>query len=293
MQKRASLQSHSVFFAPLPSDNAVYRDKKSIRLPYAEDFPKLHYHDRYEIGICESGEGLFLSDGQYSAVREGDVIFIPPNVQHYSRSVCADSPCLCRFFYFRPDEINATLRTVSPDGGEKARLTALRIPPVIRRCDFPVAHALLLDAVNSCKSATSEPEGSAILRISLFLLEGALLCALPDAPAQRSAPRGEEQRVAEFISLHYAEDQSTPELAAMCYLSESQLRRRFVRAYGMPPIAYRNALRCRIACELLSTTALTVAEIGERVGFKSTSDLYRSFKKIYSVPPQRYRGKNT
>ena len=131
-----------------------------------------------------------------------------------------------------------------------------------------------------------------MLRLALFILEESESGSQTENCTLEHKGKGAEQQVAEFISLHYAEEHSAKELAAMCYLSESQLRRRFVCAYGMPPIAYRNALRCRIAEELLSTTSLTVAEISTRVGFKCTSDLYRSFYRLYSVSPRKYRNKS-
>ena len=93
----------------------------------------------------------------------------------------------------------------------------------------------------------------------------------------------------EHIEKHPELNTSVSELAAMCYLSESQLRRRFMASYGQPPIAYRNSLRCRIACELLTSTELPVAEIAERVGFGNVSDFYRMFRKLHGIAPYEYK----
>jgi AraC-like DNA-binding protein len=57
----------------------------------------------------------------------------------------------------------------------------------------------------------------------------------------------------------------------------------------MPPIAYRNRVRCRIAAELLTKSTLSIAEIADRVGFGSTSDFYRAFRTFYAVSPSEYR----
>ena len=115
MQKRAFSQ-YEAFFAPLPvkADEPIFFDQRSVGLPFAEDFPKLHYHDRYEIGICESGEGLFLCEGRYSSVSAGDLMFVAPQDRHYSRSLHKDELCRCRFLYVSADAVNAAL-------GEKAR----------------------------------------------------------------------------------------------------------------------------------------------------------------------------
>ena len=97
--------------------------------------------------------------------------------------------------------------------------------------------------------------------------------------------------VVEFLSIHYMESQSAAELAEICHLSESQLRRHFIAAYGMPPIAYRNFMRCKIAAQLLVRTDLSISEISEKVGFSCTSDFYRAFMKHHSVSPSEYRNR--
>ena len=288
MQKRASFQASKTLFAPLPSDSDVFCDKKQIRLPYAEDFPVLHYHDRYELGICEEGEGLFLSEGKYSALSAGDIIFISPGARHYSRSIYPNAPCSCRFFYFRPDPIRATLELHSPDRAKYETL-ARKVPTVIRRSEFPSAHRLLSELAEDCRKSLEVAAPRAFLRLALFLMEAEDLLGLTATEPSGTQNHGAEERVAEFISLHYSESHSASELAAMCYLSESQLRRRFIASYGQPPIAYRNSLRCRIACELLTSTELPVAEVAERVGFGNVSDFYRMFRKAYGVAPYEYK----
>ena len=77
---------------PAPSVATVYFDKAPVHLPYADDFSKLHYHDRYEIGVCLDGEGLFLSGDVFSTVSKRDIVFIPPEVSHYSRSLTREKP---------------------------------------------------------------------------------------------------------------------------------------------------------------------------------------------------------
>ena len=66
-------------------------------------------------------------------------------------------------------------------------------------------------------------------------------------------------------------------------------KRKFVKAYGRPPIAYRNSLRCKIADELLLHTNLSISEIAERIGYSTPADFYRSFLKIHGVTPSDRR----
>jgi AraC-like DNA-binding protein len=57
----------------------------------------------------------------------------------------------------------------------------------------------------------------------------------------------------------------------------------------MPPIAYRNSLRSSIAAELLLRTEFSISEISTKLGFTSSSDFYRAFRKQYGESPSEYR----
>jgi AraC-like DNA-binding protein len=269
----------------------LYFDKKTVVLPYAEGFNKLHYHDRYEIGICEEGEGLFLSEGIFSYVSKGDVIFIAPKHSHYSRSLNKEAPCVCRFAYLRDKTVEELFLFLN-NGKDASALKAKEkaIPPIIHNSEHPKLVAMISDIIEACKKDTADTAALSVLRMALLLLEA------PDefGDAKKFASiehisDGVVANIAEHISLHYNESETVRELAALCYLSESQLRRRFISVYGVPPIAYRNSLRCKIAAELLTRTRLPISEISERIGYTSTSDFYRAFKKMYNASPSTYR----
>ena len=284
-------KQYQMLFKPLPvqSNEVLYFDKEAVSLPYAEDFPRLHYHDRYEIGVCESGEGLFLSEGEYFSVSKGDLIFIPVESRHYSRSLRAESPCRCRFIYLRAQELEGLVHDCSREDIGK-------IPAVIRPSRYPQAAALISEITEACKHNYPNKERLVALRAALLVLEAERWFSeserATDFEAQKCAVCENDEvvlRVAEFLALNYNGSHSMRDLASSCFISESQLRRRFCAEYGMPPIAYRNRLRCNIASELLIKTSLSVYDISERVGYSAVSDFYRIFKKNFGVSPSEYR----
>ena len=59
----------------------------------------------------------------------------------------------------------------------------------------------------------------------------------------------------------------------------------------MPPLAFRNALRGRVAAELLCRTEWSVGQIAEQVGYSTPSDFYRAFCQLYGMSPSEYRKK--
>jgi hypothetical protein len=101
----------------------------------------LHYHERYEIGLCEQGEGLVLCEGKYASLTAGDAMLVPPRAHHYSRSLHRDAPCLCRFVYVRKETLHALLG--DGEAAERMEKTAWAIPTVLRPAEHPAAAAAI------------------------------------------------------------------------------------------------------------------------------------------------------
>ena len=297
MQKRAKKHTsgqYEAFFAPLPDGNcgSIYFDRRAVSLPYAENFPKLHYHDRYEIGICEKGEGIFICDGEFASVSKGDLIFIAPKKRHFSRSLKENEICMCRFAYIDPLALISVLQNEKVGENEAILESARRIPPIIRASEYPRAASELQYIMELCSPSKNDRSLSVCLRLCALLLEAKELFSFGDICKKATEDTASDQlasQVSQYVFLHYKEQFTSKELAMRFHLSESQLRRKFVAAYGIPPMAYRSSLRCRIAGELLLRTQLSVSEIAADVGYGSPSDLYRAFFAEYGISPSEYR----
>lgn len=291
MQKQAyNIHFHPV---PIPTSGDPYFDTAPTPLPYTESISTLHYHDKYEIGICEGGEGLFLSEGAFSSVSRGDIIFIPPNKRHYSRSFTKDAPCLCRFVHPKAHKIRDLILHLTGSEEETTAILSVtnnHIPPIIHPSDYPEEAAILSDLVASCHVGAMHLSETVELRLALFLLEAHHSFA-PRAEGVPSVSQTDAAvaTVVSYLSVHYDASDTVTDLARLVHLSESQLRRRFLSVYGMPPIAYRNHLRTAIAKELLAHTTLSIAEISQRVGYGDVCDLYRAFIKNLGQSPSGFR----
>ena len=79
------------------------------------------------------------------------------------------------------------------------------------------------------------------------------------------------------------------ELADATGLSVSRVCHLFKSHHGIGPAQYLKSLRMQRARELLETAALSVKEIGVRLGYADPSHFVEDFRKTFGLPPLRYR----
>lgn len=97
--------------------------------------------------------------------------------------------------------------------------------------------------------------------------------------------------VLEVIISNYAEPLSTADLAAKVSLSVSQFDRQFKKRFGTTPRKYVTNVRINAACQLLSSTDLTISDIALETGFYDQSHFTNQFTKIRGMTPAQYRRK--
>jgi AraC family transcriptional regulator len=101
--------------------------------------------------------------------------------------------------------------------------------------------------------------------------------------------RARIRRLLDYIDEHLGEDLRLEALAAEVNLSPLYLVRAFRSATGQSPHQYVVARRIQQARELLTSTALPIAEISLVTGFSSQSHLTNWFRRLVGVSPAAYR----
>jgi AraC family transcriptional regulator, activator of mtrCDE len=80
-----------------------------------------------------------------------------------------------------------------------------------------------------------------------------------------------------------------PELAALCHMSRATFARHFDEATGRSAADVLTEIRMAVAGRMLEQDTLTVAEIGEAVGYQSDAAFQRAFKRQVGITAARWR----
>jgi AraC-like DNA-binding protein len=104
-------------------------------------------------------------------------------------------------------------------------------------------------------------------------------------------PYREMDEAIAHVLRHYAEPIQVARLAALMHLSVSQFDRRFKRLYQMTPTQYVLRVRINAACQALTTSDRSIAEIAVACGFYDQSYFTKQFRKQFAQSPTAYRAR--
>ena len=93
----------------------------------------------------------------------------------------------------------------------------------------------------------------------------------------------------QYLDAHCYESFLMQEVASVCNMSQSQIRRLFRKELGMSPIEYKNLRRIECACDMLCYTNNSVSAIADTLGFDNVYIFSRVFRKYKGTSPTQYR----
>ena len=129
----------------------------------------------------------------------------------------------------------------------------------------------------------------------LYLFFDCLVRSIPPTqPVSSSKLQGIHVRSAlDFIEKSYQEDISVADIARTTGLNPSYFGKIFKEATGKTPQQYLMGYRMAKAAELLKLTSLSVAEVGQEVGYPNQLHFSRAFKGVYGLSPRDWRKQNS
>jgi len=223
-----------------------------------------HSHTTFGVGVLEQGAHVSWSGRGQVEAGPGSFICVNPGEVHDGRPLGGPSR-RWRIVYLEPDAM------------PRVEITE----PVIRDPGLARAlRALFLVLDRRRGSGTLACEEALVRVLGLVLDRHTTARPLPETPVELA-------RVRERL----ADDSCPPtlsELAAMAGVSRFQLLRRFEKAYGLPPHAWRRQLCAERARRLIGAGA-SLSDAAAMSGFADQSHMTRIFARQFGFTPGAWR----
>ena len=269
--------------APIPK-NVCQISRRHESTP--STMPYYHYHNAYEIYYLRSGERYYFIKNKSYHVTPGSLVLIDSYDIHYTAAY-GDAPYERILLTFSPDylgELTSHLGAGDPLSCFKADSPILPLEGDERRYVEELLEQMLCEAGDGAE-----------LRLRVFLLSLLLLAEkhhshiAADIPSRLGATRRLISEITAFVNYRYRDELTLSTVAEHFFISPCYLSRIFGRMTGISFTEYVNSVRIKEAEKLLMHTALDISEIGERVGFRSSTHFGRIFKQHSGLSPREYR----
>lgn len=248
---------------------------------YGYQIDYLHFHNLMEIGFCYYGEGTIVLEDEELPYHGGMFTVVPKNFPHTTNSkensVCSWAWVFVDVEGFITELYKGNMRMAqkliarinqkahfvkNEERPEVAEMIKLIIKCMGEKREFyleevkGLTRALLMQIARWNERDEEQEKNSIVDDASIALILPAL----------------------DYIGENYKEILRIEELAEVCHISETHLRRIFQESMRMTPVEYINWVRIRAACKELRKTNISVNEIAMRSGFTTISTFNRNFR---------------
>jgi AraC family transcriptional regulator of arabinose operon len=228
--------------------------------------------------LCLRGTGWVRLDGENRTVTAGDLVWLPAGKPH-AYGAGADDPWTIVWAHFTGEEVSAWRELLGLAGPAQ---------PFVDSLPDDRLDEVALDQVY----ATLE-RGFAVRHqvAAAAALRHAMSTVVHLAHTPRDVRSAHERVVVSIETLRrdWQRPHSLNELAAAANVSVAHYSALFRRQTGFAPIDFIIRLRVQHACRLLDTTALSVGEVAERVGYQDPYYFTRCFRRVMGRSPRLYR----
>lgn len=277
-----------VIFSVFPSENFVdlglYQYGWEQCVPSHSFGPAARNH--YLFHFCLSGTGTLFADNSRGEliryqIKSGQGFMLFPN------QVCtyiADHEIPWEYVWIEFDGLRAR---------ETVSLTGLSLDQPVYRARYKDIAETMTDEMLYIVNHKEQSPLHLIGHLYLFIDSFVRAIAAPSMKSPGSRLRDFYIKEAfSFIEQNFQNDISVEDIAAACGLNRSYFGKIFHESTGKSPQAFLISYRMTKAAELLKLTELSIADIGNAVGYPNQLHFSRAFKGVYGIPPRQWRYEN-
>ena len=253
-------------------------------------YAPMHWHSEFEINFVREGFAEFNCGDEKFVSSAGDIIVIQPNVMH-SVYPCPDAHQVYDTLVFSHEIFGRSETDRYINECIKPLMNgSMRIPMHITAAHH-YYHELemMMENIFACAKGDA-PQLDMLMRSELLRFFW-LLETESEVDADFHEPSEVIRPALEYISIHFRENITIRQLAAVVHLSESYFMNQFQKYVGFSAIEYISHFRINQACKRLTSTKESVLEIAFDCGSRNISNFNRQFRKVAGCSPTEYRRK--
>lgn len=289
-------QLRKSFFSYVNSNNInlfqeIQMSKKLVQthcdISHEPENIKIHSHSFYELLLCESGNIQYLIDNKRYNLQKGDILFIPPGINH--KPIMDDSfsqPYKRIVIWISIECINNILNSCADFVKDNSYITKnyfLRTHGTTNEylCDY------FRQGYKEYKNQNLNWEGF-ILGNTISLISLLMRSENKNPQTVNSKQHPLLDEIISHIQNNYNEKITLESIAHKFHISQSYLGLLFRDNIKVSFYNYVQQIRLSKA-KVMIESDIPLNLIANQVGFLDYSTFYRAFKKEYSISPSEYR----
>ncbi len=277
--------------------------------PFQPDFPldvrylvlrreadiRMNIHDYFELLFLCSGEVVYQVGNRKCPMRQGDLFVMSGTLPHRMTQY-GHAELRAVVLYFLPELIRAH----DPTGDDVEYLMPFLVqdngfPHIIKaRSSVPSEVFHLIEKLHKELPAATERSrltARTYLKMILVLLGNhyAKYAGSERVFSHRQRNLDRLRPLFSHIENWYPEPITVDDAAAAVNMSKSHFMRFFKQVTGQPFVSHLNQFRVVKAQKLIATTDLSIADVGQEVGFCNQSYFGLVFRRLTGMSPRQYK----